>query len=147
MITRWFHVASYVKYPMMLLGAWRAFPELVHRTPQCLEHIGLGLFFFGMGLTLDGLKAERAPSAREIRSFQNEKQFKFSLIFSSSWAVLSFCLGVFFFAVPLFWPSVPASVYEQIKGIGLGTFSMSVGALVLEKQRYTRFLAYQHRGD
>ncbi|MCK5146438.1 hypothetical protein KAR48_06755 [bacterium] len=142
MVIRWFHYASYLKYPMFLVGGVMALPELVNRSQNCIENIGLGLFFFGMGLTLDGLKAEQDFTKSEIKAYSKPRSFKAQLIFSSSFACLAFLLGIFFFLVPLFWPSVESGVYDKIKSIGFGAFSLSIGSLVMEKQRYERFKAY-----
>ena len=142
MITTIFHRLSSLKYPMFLMGAIYAFPELFHRTTRCIDHVGLGLFFFGLGLSLDGLKADRAFSRREIQLFVQPKRFKSMLGFTLFFAGVTFLLGVFFFAAPLLFPGMDVVLVEKLKGVGLGSFSFGIGQAVMEKQRHDRFLAY-----
>jgi hypothetical protein len=145
MATRLFHCLSYLKYIFYAWGCVTALPELVRRSDQLLENVGLGLFLIGMGLALEGFQDTRL-SPREIRQFRQERWFRRTILFSTVSFCLAIIVAVFLFLAWLVYPGHPPVLYAKIREIGYGALALGIGGISMTKQKYDRFLTF-HRQE
>lgn len=136
---KYISMASYLMYAW---GAIVAFPELIRRTENVVSNIGLGLFLFGIGLTLEGFKDYDEFTKAEIKRYSNPGRIKVTLTINVLLYLISIVIGIMMFNLRMLYPGASSEVLSQFKDIGYGSLAIGIGGLSIVKQQYMRMCSF-----
>lgn len=143
MINKIFNILSYSRFVAYIWGGYIAFPELIERSENVLANIGLGIFLFGIGLSLEGFKDPDRPFTKsEIKLFTKQRKTKVGITINALFQCFAILIGIFCFNLDLFYPEEPAWKLVQFHDIGYGSLAVGVGGINIAKEQYNRFKAY-----
>ncbi|OJJ13893.1 hypothetical protein BKI52_45275 [marine bacterium AO1-C] len=142
--TRFFHLISYIQYPLVAIGIYFAFTPYIQGLDHMAKNLDLffasinkTLLFFGLGVSFstfqDTTKTQNKLSKKVWESPQKGKAFIIFLCISIS---LLFFMAIYGYFI---------TSNSKIKEISLGTFVLGIGMMGLLKSGVEMF--ENHRKD
>ena len=123
--TKFFHILSYLQYPIMLIALYYSFRPYLNGFETVIDDLNKVLMFMGLGISFSTLQdTSKTQNKISLKVYQNPTYARLFFLFISAVIILLITVGL----LGLFELSEP--VFQEIS---LGTLVMGIGMIGLLK--------------